>query len=395
LYYEPGGVVNPWTVLQIVRHSSVGGGVLVVMTSAERDRNDAIVTARDAASHAHVIIDRVFGTAGGFVGQVQGDDFADTDVTAQGARDLADLLSAVAEHARHFRELFGSLASGSEPTISTGTGSSTGLPLNRKEQYYTATVLPMIIASDGFAYLHRFLDLCGVHVGRFDDYGRGGMQEFQFFTEYNLAESLKGDDRRRFPDPRPGHDTPDLVLAGPDWLLAVEAKMFHDPDSQALNAQLARQRVVIDYIAGALNIPPDRVRHVFLLPKELKAPGLDPNVVVYWESVVEAYKVVGPTYWVRILIEALDRYDKLRSQSSIYGANKDADLTGGEILADHHSAAPTYAYMGRNRGLDGPELANDIDTGGWRTRRYEVRRDPLEASNWFPVADFVALVDQL
>ncbi len=221
------------------------------------------------------------------------------------------------------------------------------------------------------------------------------MQKLQFFTEYNLAESLKGDDRRRFPDPRPGHDTPDLVLAGPDWLLAVEAKMFHDPDSQALNAQLARQRVVIDYIAGALNIPPDRVRHVFLLPKLLKAPGLDPNVVVYWESVVEAYKVVGPTYWVRILIEALDRYDKLRSQSSIYGANKDADLTGGEILADHHSPAPLYTYMGRNRGLDGPELANDIDAGGWRTHRYEVRREPLDASNWFPIADFVALVDQL
>ena len=52
--------------------------------------------------------------------------------------------------------------------------------------------------------------------------------------------------------------------------------MFHDPDSQALNAQLARQRVVIDYIAGALNIPPDRVRHVFLLPKELKARASTP-----------------------------------------------------------------------------------------------------------------------
>jgi len=105
--------------------------------------------------------------------------------------------------------------------------------------------------------------------------------------------------------------------------------------------------------------------------------------------------VVGPTYWVRILIEALDRYDKLRSQSSIYGANKDADLTGGEILADHHSPAPLYTYTGRNRGLDGPELANDIDAGGWRTHRYEVRREPLDASNWFPIADFVARVDQL
>ncbi len=127
------------------------------MTSADRDRDDAIAAARGAASHAHMIIDRVFGIDGGFVGRVESDDFAGTDVTAQGARDLADLLPAVAEHARYFREVFGSLTSGSQPTIWSGTASSTGLPLNRKEQYYTATVLPMIVASDGFAYLHRFL----------------------------------------------------------------------------------------------------------------------------------------------------------------------------------------------------------------------------------------------
>jgi len=364
------------------------------MTSADRDRDDAIAAARGAASHAHMIIDRVFGIDGGFVGRVESDDFAGTDVTAQGARDLADLLPAVAEHARYFREVFGSLTSGSQPTIWSGTASSTGLPLNRKEQYYTATVLPMIVASDGFAYLHRFLDLCGLHVGGFDDHGRGGMQELQFFTEYNLAESLRDDDRERFPDPPPGHDTPDLVLAGPDWLLAVEAKMFHDPDSQALNAQLTRQRVVVDYLTRTLNIPHERVRHVFLLPEHLDAPALNADVVT-WESVVEAYKVVGPTYWVRILIEALDRYDKLRSRSSIYGANKDADLTGGEILADHHSPAPTYLYMGRNRGLHGPELANDLATGGWRTHRYEVRYAPLKAPNWFSITDFAALVEHL
>jgi len=119
---------------------------------------------------------------------------------------------------RHVREVFGSLTSGSEPTISTGTASSTGLPLNRKEQYYTATVLPMIIASDGFAYLHRFLDLCGLPVGRFDDHGRAGNQKLQFFTEYNLAESLRDDDRHRFPDPRspiPGPGTTPLTSCSP------------------------------------------------------------------------------------------------------------------------------------------------------------------------------------
>ena len=36
------------------------------------------------------------------------------------------------------------------------------LPVNRKERYYTGTVLPMIVASDGFKRLPKFLTLCGV-----------------------------------------------------------------------------------------------------------------------------------------------------------------------------------------------------------------------------------------
>ena len=72
------GVADPWTLLQILRHSSVVGGVLVVMTPTDRDRDNAIDAARGAASHAHMIIDRVFRTDGGFVGRVESDDFADS-----------------------------------------------------------------------------------------------------------------------------------------------------------------------------------------------------------------------------------------------------------------------------------------------------------------------------
>lgn len=52
-------------------------------------------------------------------------------------------------------------------------------------------------------------------------------------------------------------------------------------------------------------------------------------------------------------------------------------------------AGKGYTYMGRNRGLNGPELAHDIESGGWRTQRYEVRTDPREARNWFSIAAFV------
>ncbi len=39
------------------------------------------------------------------------------------------------------------------------------LPLNRKERYYTGTVLPMIVCCDEFAHFGRFLRLCGVPDG--------------------------------------------------------------------------------------------------------------------------------------------------------------------------------------------------------------------------------------
>ncbi len=36
------------------------------------------------------------------------------------------------------------------------------LPINRKEVYYTATVLPCIVCADGFAHIHRFWELLGI-----------------------------------------------------------------------------------------------------------------------------------------------------------------------------------------------------------------------------------------
>lgn len=34
-----------------------------------------------------------------------------------------------------------------------------GLPLNRKERFYTATVLPMLVCTDDFGHLDRLLEL--------------------------------------------------------------------------------------------------------------------------------------------------------------------------------------------------------------------------------------------
>jgi hypothetical protein len=54
-----------------------------------------------------------------------------------------------------------------------------------------------------------------------------------------------------------------------------------------MNAQLGRQRLIVDYLAHTLGIAPNRVHHVFLLPKDLNAEGLSAPVVA-WEAVVDA-----------------------------------------------------------------------------------------------------------
>jgi len=363
------------------------------MTSTDRDRDDALELARSAALHSLPVLRRL-ADEGGVVSQMAGEMwdegpgemFLTSRVTTQGARDLAELLPPLVEHLRYFRVQYGNATFGGPPDpLDKGLGQE-WLPLNRKEQYYTATVLPLIIAGDGFAHIHRFFTLCGLDVGPFGN--REEHPGFQFFTEYNFAESLRPSDFERFPDAPTSHDTPDLMFVGPDWMLAVEAKMFHDPNPQALNAQLGRQRLIIDYLAHALKIPSDGVHHVFLLPEGLNAEGLSAPVVT-WEAVVEAYRVVGPAYWVSLLADALGRYDGLKSVSMLRGQNKDADLTGAQILAGYRAGTAEFTYMGRNRGLEGPELAKDIATGAWRTQHYEVRVEPPDARNWFPISVFV------
>lgn len=74
------------------------------------------------------------------------------------ARSLAD---AAGEAARAAREL-GELKRGYDAASRVEAQTAELLPLNRKERFYTGTVLPAILAADGFAYLDRFLALCGI-----------------------------------------------------------------------------------------------------------------------------------------------------------------------------------------------------------------------------------------
>ena len=267
------------------------------------------------------------------------------------------------------------------------------LPINRKERYYTGTVLPMIVASDGFKHFDRFLALCGMPEVALD--ADPNSSDIQFFTEYGFKESLKDGAEKRFGDPDGPH-APDLVVyieGAPSLLLGVEAKVFSQPSEADVREQLRVQKQLLSIMQDGVS-PQTGVYQIALLPRGLGMPKrIDGVPVLTWETVADSFRDVAPPYWIKVLDEALRRYGGLASTTG-GGQNSVAKVLGREIWEDHKGER-TYAWMGRQGGLSGPELQNDISTGGWKTQRYEVRYDPLRGNrNWFPIREFIKKIER-
>ncbi len=263
-----------------------------------------------------------------------------------------------------------------------------GLPFNRKERYYTGTVLPGIVAGCELGHLHLFLELCGLDPSVTRDPANDD-SEVQFFTEYGFAESVTHDDE--WDDYAGGRDTPDVVIAGPNWLVAVEAKMYANQGAASLEVQTQRQQELVDLWAATLGIVEDNAKLVYLLPGDYAATltGLT-RPVVTWEQVIDAYEDVGSRYWLDVLRQAIDRYPQLVATGHGGGTNSDAMLTGEEIVSGIAEGTLEYSWIGRRGGRSGAAFQADCSSGGWRTHRYEVRESPPEESNpnWWPIADF-------
>ena len=268
------------------------------------------------------------------------------------------------------------------------------LPINRKERYYTGTVLPMIVASDGFKHFGRFLALCGRPEVALE--ADPNSTNVQFFSEYGFKESLMDGAEERFRDPV-RRDTPDLVVyVERSLLLGVEAKFFDQPSFADVREQLDKQAQLLSIMAEGVRTQP-LVQQVALLPAGLGMPEQIGDVpVLTWERVSDAFRDVASPYWIEVLDLALDRYDRLAARSG-GGQNSNAKLVGKRILDDYKANDVTfdYTWMGRRGGLDGPELRQDVETGEWENREYEVRYDCLpDNPNWFPICEFIKKIEK-
>ena len=272
------------------------------------------------------------------------------------------------------------------------------LPINRKERYYTGTVLPMIVASDGFKHFGRFLALCGVPEVAVE--ADPASSNVQFFTEYGFEDSLRDGAENRFRYPG-GRDALDLVVyveSDPSLLLGVEAKVFHQPAIADLRKQLQRQAQLLSIMADGVGTRPS-VHQAALLPAGLPMPErIDETPVLTWERVADTFRDVAPPYWIGVLDEALRRYGRLASQpgsGDTYRQNCDDVIKGQAIYDSYKSGDRIFNTMGRAPGgLNGKKLEEDLTSDTWPGQDYEVRYDPRPLNrNWFPITDFIKKIE--
>jgi len=278
----------------------------------------------------------------------------------------------------------------------------TRLPLNRKEAFFTATVLPAIICADSFKHFGRFLNLLDLRNVPIDI--SKDKANIQFFTEYSLAESIFGNSAKaRFPNPPDEKERPDVMIfieGSQPLLIVIEAKLYASTQVSALNEEMQRQeKHVLSYLRKYLpGLRQDNTIHAALLPAAMKERFGDhrPTRTITWEDILHEYEDVESARYFREILEiALHDYDILKSSEISFGTHADGKLTGADILRRHQIGDSEFQAMGRRGGIDGGPLKDDIADNRWQEHEYEVRRSSaVLPTNWFLISGFVALVSR-
>ena len=275
----------------------------------------------------------------------------------------------------------------------------TNPPINRSERYWTATVLPGLIAARNFRELHRFLSLVDKALGTHPPEVPIETSLVRFETEYSL-KLAEAPGRRRgelIGVPAPRGDTPDMLVwlhQRPTRLYAVEAKLFDACAATDLRDQLKDQeRYALDPLATRYEVSKREIRHVALVPREM-AGGCEGAGVPFitWEDVRDEFRDQQGTYFWQVLSLALDGFSDLVGLPHPSNRNSQGQLTGEQIV-EYYKTDKSPRWVGRQGGETGELFQGDLAMGGWRTRSYQITFESERPSaNWFTVELFVAAI---
>lgn len=268
------------------------------------------------------------------------------------------------------------------------------LPLNRKERFYTGTVLPALLFHNGLGNFYRFLESIKGFPAEINETATG--DNFLFYTEYNLRESA-GDRSVGAVIHASTNETPDLIIEimqPRKVFVIVEAKMFSTIQSHELTEQIRRQKeIVSDVLREKYSLSSEDFYHLALLPEDSGIKGNGEYQVVYWEFFLsnEAVRSTDNLFY-NYLRYALENYDELKSKGRAIATTVEFYMKGAQLYELEKDNEDFW--VGRNRGEI--QIIEDIKSGKWRTHSYcmntvkPVRGRP---GNWISAERFDELVD--
>jgi hypothetical protein len=184
-------------------------------------------------------------------------------------------------------------------------------------------------------------------------------------------------------DPFSPKRTFDLALLSDDAIVIIEAKahgQFHD--EQLRSFALDRDQVVKE--TGVLR--------VLLLALASSRYTMPANVQAFFDHGVLTWKELAEHFGDdALLLRANAVYEQ--AAFAAYGRNNESGHMTGAVLVACHERGEDF-WVGREGGLTGSKLAEDIATRRWMTQAYETNRDATEAPNrnWFRLSELARRV---
>jgi hypothetical protein len=267
------------------------------------------------------------------------------------------------------------------------------LPLNRKERFYTGTVLPALLFNNGLSNFFRFLR--GIPGLPETINEKDTRNDFLFYTEYNLKESA-GPKSAGAKIETQTRDTPDVLIEilspKPRVFIIIEAKMFENLTQDRFTLQMkAQRRAVIEPLKATFGVGEEQIFHLALVPRELGFQTTPDYQVINWEIFLDNKAFASDNHFFNYLCYALENMKRLQADPPFISSTVQFYLSGIQLVEDHKKYATLW--IGRKGGVEA--IRQDIKSGKWR--RFEYSCNPENPSDgkrgqWIPVEDFIQLV---
>jgi hypothetical protein len=271
--------------------------------------------------------------------------------------------------------------------------SKTEIPMNRKEKFFSATVLPSILFHNGLSNFYTFLHLIDKFPAQITE--KNTSDHFFFFSEYSLRQSAGPRNVGVQIDTESG-DIPDIlieIIRPVRSVVVIEAKMFQNYPQKDFDDQMNRQkRLVLNGIQEKFKIDDDKVFHMGLVPEKLGYKNRQSYQVINWEVFLGDSFATKGNCFINYLRFALTHYYSLveKKQSKIASTVKEL-ISGMALFRDAEEGK--FFWVGRKGGIK--QFTEDAKDGSWVNRRYswnDNRPDRGQAGNWITGAKFAQII---